>query len=129
MRIRIAVAHHAARSISDDRVAHHHHGAERLIAACDGVAFHARGFRDEQLRRRGVACGARPDSLEECGDAAQSRERKMAAIEIFSVTTSHEVTPTFSITHSITSLARESHPRETRMRSRLDITILPAWKD
>src|SRR5262245_46517255 len=125
MCIRIAVAHHAARPVSDDRIAHHHHGAERLIAACDGLALHARGFRNEQLRRRGITCGARPDHGEKCSEAAKGRERKMAAIEIFSVTTFHDVTLPVRPPVSSTLPARENPSRETLMRSRSESTASP----
>ena len=49
MCIGIAVDHHAARPISDNRITHHHYGTEWLIAACDGLLLHACGFRNKQL--------------------------------------------------------------------------------
>jgi hypothetical protein len=47
----------------------------------------------------------------------------MAAIENFSVTTFHHVTRPLQI------VGAQNRKRETRMRSRFDITILPSWKD
>ena len=56
MRICIAVDRHAARPVSDDRITHHYHGTERLIAACDGLLLQACGLRNKQLLLS-VKCG------------------------------------------------------------------------
>jgi hypothetical protein len=81
MCIGIAVGHHPARSVSDNRIIHHYNGTKWLIAACDGLLFHACGFRNKPLLL-GVKCIGWPNRRKKSGETAHCQNRKVAAIKL-----------------------------------------------
>jgi hypothetical protein len=81
MCIGISVGHHAARPVSDNRITHHHHGTEWLIAACDGLLLHACGFRNKKLLFS-VKCVGWPNRRKKGGEAAYCDNCKAAAIKL-----------------------------------------------